>query len=109
MVVSFGDEHTENMRRRSFIGKSIDVSELEKFTYAVNELDQFRFGRLDYNRINEILMGRETSRRQKNRRLQREGMGGYPNGVYWIAFLTFSKISSISPIPGMVQILPALV
>ena len=39
--------------------------------------------------------------------------GNGPEGpfgiVYWMAFLTSAKISSISPVPGMVQILPALV
>lgn len=38
-------EQRGTLRRRLLIGKSIDVVEPERFSQAVDELDQFRFGR----------------------------------------------------------------
>lgn len=47
--------HKEMLMRRSCIGKPVDMDELEGYSRACEELDQFSIGILDFDRINQIL------------------------------------------------------
>ncbi len=52
----------ETLLRRSCIGKPVDDVEVRRYCQAAKELDQFRIGRLDFNRIDRILNDRDYSR-----------------------------------------------
>lgn len=45
----------KHLLRRLCIGKQVDMGELERTVHAAEEMDQFRFGRLDCDKINELL------------------------------------------------------
>ena len=49
--------HREALLRRRCIGRAVDGHELESYTEADHELNQFRYGQLDMDRINQILKG----------------------------------------------------
>ena len=47
-------DHKKHLLRRLCIGKQVDMEELERMVHATGEMEQFRWGLLDYEKINEL-------------------------------------------------------
>lgn len=55
-------ERREHLLRRLSIGKPVNMEEFDRLTRAAEEMEQFRRGRLDFEKINELLNFNPESR-----------------------------------------------
>ncbi len=50
----------KHLLRRLCIGRQVDMEELERMVHAAEEMEQFRWGILDYERINDLLGSKDS-------------------------------------------------